>query len=306
MRFAMKKQAALILMGLFFVLALLIPAFACAQIPSYFPSGESQQSAILYFRLENTPFLGREKRSLYFDTTSTFEKALVQALVDGPSAVYSRLIPMFPDGTKVLSTQGQGDILFVTFNDSLLDPYPDEHNLSSPEYREGEGRLRRTLAMSALSCTITENTSYAYVQVLVEGSAQISTSLRLPQSYYLLDSSTLPPPLSRDENSIMQPDDAVEILCQKWTVKDVQGMQGYIYGNDEKDALQNIPLLIGHTLSSGTVSYDGLSALVLLSATMQQPDGTSLSRTGWPLRLVFRDGLWLVQLETLTPIWSTP
>ncbi len=300
------KKAPLILSGLFFGLALLMPFFINAQVPAYYPSTESQQDAILYFRHGATPYLGREKRTLYFDTASTFEKALVQGLLDGPSAVYARLVPMFPAGTEVLSTQGQGEILFVTFNEHLMDPYPDEHQLSSPEYRAGEGRLRRTLAMSALSCTITENTPYAYVQVLVEGNTQVSTSLRLPQSYYLMDSTALPPPLVRDEGSIMQPNDAVEMLCQKWTIKDISGMQNYLTGSQDKEKLQQMPLLIGHTISGGTISYDGLSSIVLISASMQQQDGTTLSRISWPLRLVFREGVWLVQTETLVTLWSRP
>jgi hypothetical protein len=302
----MMKRATLLILWLLLG-SVSFGALASPAVPSYLPGGSSSQAAVLYFRYQGTPYLGREKRTLLFDPASSYEKALVQALLDGPSAVYAHLVPLFPEGTRVLGTRAQGNILFVTFNENIMNPYTNENNLADPLYREGEGRLRRTLAMSALSCTITENTSYAYVQVLVEGAAVRNDSLRLPQSYYLLESDILPPPLSRDEGSIMKPHDAVELMCQKWALKDLTGMGEFITANgDSSEAWGEIPLLTGYTLSPGTISHDGTSAMVLLSAAMQLNDGTILERGGWPLRLQAAEGIWLIQAESLLPLWGAP
>lgn len=276
-------------------------------VPSFVPQGgsASQQSAVLYFRYGAEPYLGRENRTVFFNPGTAFEKALLQSLLEGPGSVYPHLEPMFPLGTEILATHAQGDMLFVTFNERLLDAYPDEKSLSSAAYREKEGRLKRELAMAALSCTITENTPYAYVQVLVLGKTRATTSMRLSERYYLKDSDALPPPLSRAEHRILTPQSAAALLCDYWLGLDLSSMAGLLVSAGQAtDLPERIPLLTHYTLSSGTVSPDRQNAIVLADFTLQSPDGNTHERIGWPLRLRYMQGIWLIESESLQTLWG--
>ena len=276
-------------------------------VPSFVPrsGGTTQQNSVLYFRYAAEPYLGRESRTVSFDPGTTYENALIRSLLEGPGSVYPHLEPVFPLGTEVLSTQARGDLLFVTFNEKLLNAYPDEVSLSTPSYRENEGRLKRELAMAALSCTITENTPFAYVQVLVLGDMRATTSMRLSERYYLLDSDVLPPPLSRAENRILTPQSAATLLCNYWLKLDRRGMAMHLRAAGEAaDLPEGLPLLTSFALTNGTVSPDGQSAIVLADLTLRSNDGNSYARLGWPMRLSYVQGVWLVEQSALRSLWE--
>ncbi len=285
----MKKRVFLLLFGLMMLLS------ACAlaqQVPSYRPNATAQRQAVLYFRFYRTPYLGREERTIVYDPATSFEKALAQALVAGPSSVYPHLKPLFPEGTRVLAAQGQGSVLFVTFNENLMHAYPDESNPFMAGYREGEGLMRRELAMAALSLAVTENTDYAYVQPLVMGNVSTATSLRLSERYYLREGSALPAPLTRAEDKALTPISAAGLLFSAWEKQSVADMRAYMTG--EAAALEKLPVLSSFTLSGGSVSMDGQSAMVLATVSLEIAGGHAYGIALWPLRLKMVQGVWLV------------
>lgn len=284
----MKKRVFLLLS---FVMLVLTCCALAQQVPSYRPNTTAQRQAVLYFRFYRTPYLGREERTIVYDPATSFEKALAQALVVGPSSVYPHLKPLFPEGTRVLAAQGQGSVLFVTFNENLMHAYPDESNPFMAGYREGEGLMRRELAMAALSLTITENTDYAYVQPLVMGNVSTATSLRLSERYYLREGSALPAPLTRAEDRALTPLSAANLLFSAWEKQTMADMRAYMTG--EAAVLEKLPTLSSFTLSGGTVSADGQSALVLTTVSLELDGGHTCDIVLWPLRLKMVQGVWL-------------
>lgn len=289
----MKKR---IFLACLCALALLAPWVSAQQVPSYRPTTTAQRQAVLYFRFYRTGYLGREERTILYDPATSFEKALTQALVAGPSSVYPHLKPLFPEGTKVLGAQGQGNVLFVTFNENLMHAYPDESNPLLSGYREGEGLLRRELAMAALSLAVTENTDYAYVQPLVMGSVSASTSLRLSERYYLRDSSALPAPLTRAENRLLSPSAAAGLLFSAWEKQSPKDVGAYITG--DAAPLDQLPSLNSFTLSEGSVSMDGQTAIVQTTLSVQGQGSGLYNIVLWPLRLKMVQGVWLVDASS--------
>lgn len=285
------------LLALALCAALFAPCARAQQVPSLSPGTAQQRSAALYFRFYDTEYVAEETRTIRFDPSLSFERALVEALLSGPSSVYPHLGPLFPQGTRVLSAHGQGSVLFVTFDQNLMNPYPDEV-LTSSAYRGGEGLTRRALAMASLSLTVTENTDYAYVQPLVMGDLSASASLRLSERYYLKDSDALPPPLSRAEDRLLTPFASASLLLSRWQAQDRAGMPMLMLGG-QAQALDSLPQLLDFSLSRGTVSADGQSATVLLSASLREKDGGMCETAGWPLRLKRVQGAWLTDVSSL-------
>ena len=158
----MKKICVLsLLMLCFYIWA--DPARAAVIPPDNMLSAQAQEeqpiklSATLYFRYRSTGYLAREVRELNASRTISDEMALINALVEGPGSLSPQLSPLFPAGTHALSTAVEGETLFVTFNEQLLGRYADEAVIFSTDYSQGEGRLRRRLAMAALVNTLTES-----------------------------------------------------------------------------------------------------------------------------------------------------
>ena len=58
----------------------------------------------LYFRMQGENMLAREVRKIYLSRDDQLEKAIVRAIIDGPSASLLDLSSVFNPGTQVLST----------------------------------------------------------------------------------------------------------------------------------------------------------------------------------------------------------
>ena len=79
----------------------------------------------LYFRMQGENMLAREVRKIYLSRDDQLEKAIVRAIIDGPSASLLDLSSVFNPGTQVLSTFATGSILNVTLSREFLSAPPD-------------------------------------------------------------------------------------------------------------------------------------------------------------------------------------
>ena len=266
-------------------------------------------NATLYFRYRNTAYLARELRELNVSRTVSDEMALVSALLEGPGSLSPHLSPLFPGGTQVLSTAVEGETLFITFNEALLGRYADEAVVFSTEYSQGEGTLRRRLAMASLADTLTENGLYARVQVLVRQEKLVGNSMRLSNRYYLLEDDALPPPLSRQEGYILTPQASAQIFLSGWQSGDftaglrlVKGSEGRAPAPipsdyDLKLSLEQAPKLADFLVTPGSISLDGQTALVTISLKLLSGDGTEKLVEHRPLRLLLREGVYAIPYE---------
>lgn len=266
-------------------------------------------TATLYFRYRSTSYLAREPRELSVSRTAPDELALVSALLDGPGSLSPHLSPLFPSGTRVLSTAVEGETLFITFNEQLMNRYSDEALVFSTDYSQGEGILRRRLAMASLVNTLTESGLYSKVQVLVRQENYVTSSMRLSNRYYLLDDDFLPEPLSRQEEYILTPRASTGIFLNGWQKGEFVSGLKMVRGSDSRalasipseyelrQMLERAPRLADFSVTSGSIALDGQSAVVLLSLRLLNEDGNERLIERRPLRLVLREGVYAIPYE---------
>ena len=267
--------------------------------------------ATLYFRYRTTGYLARETRQISVSRPDSRELAVIKALLDGPGSLSPHLNPLFPPGTQVLSVTANGDTLFITFNERLLSRYPDEAVVLNQDYSQGEGQLRRRLAMAGLVNTLTEDGLYAQVQVLVRQETNITASMRLSNSYYLLDNQELPSPLVRSEGYVLTPRTAAGLLLDSWKRAQWAPALSIIKPGDAQDAadiptehellvqLEQAPRLADYLVSPGTVSLDGQSATVVVNLRILQDNGSEYVLENQPLPLQLREGIYTIPQDAL-------
>ena len=310
------RQAAFFLL----LLVVLLPVLGVGEqaIPPQQMVGPQAQAAetvtlpaTLYFRYRTTGYLAREMRQISVPRPVSWEMAVIKALLDGPGSLSPHLNPLFPPGTQVLSVAANGDMLFVTFNERLLSRYPDEAVVLNQEYSQGEGHLRRRLAMAGLVNTLTEDGRYARVQVLVRHETNITASMRLSNSYYLLDSEGLPDTLSRSEGYVLTPQTATGLLLDSWKkaqwtpalsiIKPGEGQEAASMPTEHelRVQLEQAPRLADYFVSPGTVALDGQSAMVVISLRIVRDNGTEQVLENLPLRLLLREGIYAIPQDAL-------
>lgn len=276
-----------------------------AQAPS---SLDGRETATLYFRYQDEPFLAPETRIITTSPSRAYETTLLTALLSGPGSHSTELTALFPAGTQVLSTVTQGRTLFVTLSKEILFPYPDDASLTPAQQQ-----LRRQLCMQSIVATITENCQIDRVQILVEQTGASSGSLRLQESYFLADpaSTQLVGPMTRNDALLLTPLRTAEVICELWKSRDWQRLYRYVALRDpatgaEKasyrdfvTAMENLPMLSGYTLSGGSVTQSGDQATYTLNAATLQ-GSRETTHQGCILRLCRENGLWRVSMPCLT------
>ena len=261
---------------------------------------------MLYFRYADQPYLAQEVRTVTQLPSQAWEQTLINALLSGPETHSSRLTPLFPEGTRLISTSREGRTLFVTFSDEIMNGYSDEPASWQNDARLAqEIPLRRKLCMQSLVATVTENSDIDRVQVFVEQSAAAS-SQRLPQAYFKTTESDTPaPPLTRDGSVLLTPDNTVQAMIRAWLTQDWSTLYCYLPEDGSHldlrsftDTMEALPRLIDCTASSGSISADGQPASFALSATVA--DGQSSRTESGMLRLTRSGAVWCATLPQLT------
>lgn len=268
----------------------------------------TQESATLYFRYLDEPFLAPETRAITSSPSKPYELSLLQELLSGPGTRSTDLKILFPAGTRVLSTSLSGRTLFVTLSEEIMTPYPDEQDNPT------EAQLHRQLAMQSIAATITENCNVDQIQILVQTSGAAAENLRLPEGYYALDASRMnpAPPLTRQEELLLTPYNTLQVVLQLWRTRDWQRLYQYIALKDPftgvdrlnyRDfvtAMENQPMLMDAACQGGSVNQNGSQATYTLSATLRSTQGQTLKKEGEILRLWRENGLWRVTMSQLT------
>ncbi len=282
-------------------------------------SNRDTQTVTLYFRYGREPMLAGENRVISISQNETEEKAVVQALLDGPAAGMTELNRLFPDQVQVLNTVPKGDVLYVTFNDALLRPYADEPNdwQSRGEWQR-EVPLRRRLTMASLTASITENFPYHSVQVLVQQRSDVSTSLRLENSYFRDESlkSGLAAPFNREEALLLTQENTVRTIITAWQEKDWSRLYLYVATFNPSSGQprpgvgiaflrwDRAAAVTSFDTTGGSVSHDGSRAVVSVDLTMVVGNGKETLFSAYPVMLFRDNGIWKVSYEQLTALMA--
>lgn len=268
---------------------------------------------MLYFRYGQTDYLAPEKRTIQVQRNESLEKAVVQALINGPETAASSLSALFPAGTEVLAAASQGDTLFITFNDSFLGRYADEPADQNAGEWKTEGPLRRQLCLNALAATLTEAGLCVKTQILVYRGAGQSTTMRLQAGFLTrTQDDTILPVLCRSEEKLLTPHNTAVLIMRAWmaqdwaTLYDLTAREGARRRPGEQSAFDAFAAgmaLTDYSLSCGSVSYDGQTAVITADLTLR---GTGRDQTvsGYPLVLTREGGLWKADYERLIGMMS--
>ena len=90
-------------------------------------SNTTELKATLYFRYLDEPMLAGESRTLTVRRDQRPEQAIIEALLEGPSAGNADLRGIIPAGTQVEGISSRDQVLFVTFSDAFLrDDVPED------------------------------------------------------------------------------------------------------------------------------------------------------------------------------------
>lgn len=264
--------------------------------------------ATLYFRYGDSAYLAAEERQISVQRNETVEKALVQALIDGPAATSSALSPLFPPGTQVLAVNSLEGTLFITFSEALLGRYADEPADASAEPWKTEGPLRRRLCMDALTATLTEAGLCARVQVLVYRSGAQSSTMRLQAGFFTRGAEgDILPPMTRSEDALLTPHNTAVAILQSWMRQDWPTLYSWVSPDTRPgeqtaiNAFATARALTGFEVSAGAVSPDGQRAALCLNLALRS-NGADEESTGYPLLLVREGGLWRVNYDQLTEL----
>jgi uncharacterized protein YceK len=158
------------------LLALIITLSGCAAVqdqgpakntPDINPKAESANKdtskVTLYYSYRGQQLLAGETRSIDVPVSEKLEKAVIRALIGGPSADRDQLVGLFWDGVKLVNVTNNEDILFVTLSEEFISTEP-----KTPVLDEETVGDRRKLAIYSIVNTITEMGTYSSVQFYVE------------------------------------------------------------------------------------------------------------------------------------------
>lgn len=265
-----------------------------------------QVNVTLYFRYMDEPMLAAESRSLTVKRDESVEFAIVEALTEGPSAGHSELKRLLPAGAQVESVVSRGDILFVTFNEGLLqDDVPDDW-ATDENWREEAPTLRR-LTIQSVAASITESFPYTGIQILVYKQGELQTSLRLDNTYFLNGTTGLSEPVARDESAILTPQHTAETILAAWQQRDLERLYGLITETDKPtfatmtEAFFHLPTLSEYAVSGGSVTADGQAAtLSVFLRTLK--DGADSDTVNYPMLLTRENGVWKISYARLTAL----
>ncbi len=275
------------------------------------------KTVTLYFRYGKEPMLAGEERQLSVSRNESEEKALVQALLDGPSAGTPELDRLFSDQVQVLNTVSQGDVLYVTFNDALLRSFSDEpSDWQTRDDWKLEVPLRRRLAMAGLTASVAESFGYHKVQVLVQQRSDASTSLRLDNSYF--KDSGLPSgpaaPFLRDESLLLTQQNTARTVLTAWQQKDWERLYLYLAASDPAggqarpsmdtavEKWNDAVSVVDFSVTGGSVLKDGSKAVIGIDVTLARGDAPLATFAAYPVALYRDRGIWKITYDQLSAL----
>ena len=266
----------------------------------------------LYFRFADTHVLGAQQAQIDIRREETVATSIVQHLLDGPDMTHEHLSRVFPQGTELISVSGEGATAFVTLSSAFLgrpDGAPaDWEDLS--QWQE-EAALRRRLAIQSIVLALTEGGRYQRVQLYIADSDD-----DIPQRIAMawLDTGITDPTLvlaacARDEMAMLTPSRALDMIMDAWKTQNWAAVYP-LMADTQDDPLPTLSVfeaemaamdvsLLEYSLTSGTVSFDGQSATIVLDAVVRARNGgdAQIMRESIPLMRV-QDN-WAIKVETL-------
>lgn len=277
-------------------------------------SNADELCATLYFRYMDQPMLAGESRALTVPRDESAELALINALLEGPSAGHLELTRLFPETVRVESVAARDGLLFVTFNQALLTDDGVPANWRQDAAWAAEAPRLRLLTIQSLVASITESFPYTGVQIMISGQEDGQAGQRLDNSYFLSGQGGLSDPQLRNEALLLTPQNTVQCLLRAWQQRDYDTLYAYTAASGANGeprplyegfalALDACPTLTAYSVSAGSVSHDGASAVLTVSLSLSK-EGAPVEIPAYPLRLDRENGVWKIGYDTLSSLMA--
>ncbi len=261
--------------------------------------------ATLYFRLSGQPLLVGETRALTINRNESIETALIRELVQGPSSDQPALERVLPEDTTLIQWSAVDNILYLTFDDAWLDTSSLPSNWELDPTWQVEAPLQRLLIIQSVVATITENLPYTAVQFLFQSDSAVTTDARMQLSFFLDGQQGVSDPQYRMEQVLLTPYTLTSQILQSWQKRDYQTLYAHIgtdsnYPNYQSFclALESMQTLVQFSISPGTVSQNGQTAIVTINYFAHDAEKI-VSHSAYPLRLYLQNGIWKISYDTL-------
>ena len=302
-----------------FFLVLIMALSGCAAMnneepekntPDINPKAESANKdtskVTLYYSYKGQQLLAGETRSIDVPVSEKLEKAVIRALIDGPSADRSQLVGLFWDDVELVDVKDNEDILFVTLSEEFITTQPE-----TPVLGEGTVADRKKLAIYSIVNTITEMGTYSSVQFYVESSGGTMGITKSDAGFG--DSQDRLDPQRWENEHILTPENTLKEALDSYNKKDWTELYDYTaYMNPDGTVKPDSDVFTAALAETGNVldSYkpigvnvasDGQSAVVILDYTIKTRNG-DIDRTKIPVVLVREEEIWKLSYSSVVNV----
>ncbi len=277
-------------------------------VPQFVPivSGGRRQAVwmTLYFRQGDTPYLAAEHRQVDVPAGESIEAAAVARLIEGPQS--HGLSALIGKNIELLSTEAQGDTLYLDFSDTIL-----FRPINNPSDRAIDAKLRLTaqsIANTAIDCG-----RYARVQIYVNGAPPKRSDFGFDTDNANGDRPL--PALGFTNEVVMDAQRALESALDAAKNRDWQALArmlatdaGVDLSSSGAETLrknwENLPYRIIDWEVAGR--SDGAEELFRIDLHYLHDDGHESSRAGIPVKMSRENETWKVSLEALNRLIEIP
>ena len=274
-------------------------------------SASDELEVTLYYRYGETAVLGMERHTLDLRREETVARSIVEQLVAGPDGAHGRLCGVFPRDTQVLSVTTEGSTVFVTLSEAFLgrpDGAPDDwEDLAD---WQTEATLRRWLAVQSLVCSLTEGGRYQRVQLYVARSDD-DVPERIPLCWFdqsVTDSAVVLAACSRDDQVILTPQRAMQMILDGWQQRDVAAVYALLCADEDgqmptlsafeaKLREADVSLLTAE-ISGGTIDATGRTATIVLDGAIRSSASGEARIIRESVPLILTEDNWAMRMST--------
>ena len=274
-------------------------------------SASDELEVTLYYRYGQTRTLGAQRAQLDITREETVARSIVEQLVAGPDGAHGCLSGVFPRDTQVLSVTTESSTVFVTLSEAFLGR-PD----GAPEDWEdladwqAEATLRRWLAVQSLVCSLTEGGRYQRVQLYVARSDD-DVPERIPLCWFdqsVTDSAVVLAACSRDDQVILTPQRAMQMILDGWQQRDVAAVYALLCADEDGqmptlsafEALlreADVSLLTAE-ISGGTIDATGRTATIVLDGAIRSSASGEARIIRESVPLILTEDNWAMCMST--------
>jgi hypothetical protein len=285
-----------------------------ANTPEINPKAEAANkvtsSVTLYYCYRGQNLLAGETRSIDVPVNETLETAVIQALLDGPSADRDELGGLFWDGVKLVNVSSNEDILFVTLSDQFISTDPSEAALE-----EGGTPDQKKLAIYSIVNTIAEMGKYSRVQIEVaRGNTETGGRITRGEGGWQDDPDKTLEPLNRKAELILTPENTLIEALKSYYFKDWTGLYNYTaYNNPDGTVKPDLSafsnalstqgnVLESYNVTSTNVFSDGRTAVVMLDYSVRTKNNELVSQSYIPVLMVRNNDIWELTYTSLVKV----